>query len=71
MQKPIKINNRRESQEHRNVLGLEMSIVKTGAGGLLRYAQVSELSDNDKEAIVQIKELKEVLNGQCEIIVLL
>ncbi len=32
------------------------------------YAHVSELSDNDKAAIMQIKELKEVLNCQCEII---
>ncbi len=38
-----------------NVLGIEMSTVKTGAGGLLWYAHVYELSDN-------------VLNGQCEII---
>ncbi len=27
-----------------------------------------ELSDNDKAAIMQIKEPKDVLNGQCEII---
>ncbi len=52
-----------------NVLGVDLSIVKTGAGGLLWQAHVSELSDNDKAAIMQIKELKEALNGQCEIIV--
>ncbi len=51
-----------------NVLGVEMSTVKTGTGGLLWHAHVSEVSDNDKAAIMQIKELKEVLNGQCEII---
>ncbi len=45
-----------------------MSTVMTGVGGLLWHAQVSELSDNDKAAIMQIKQLKEVLNGQCEII---
>ncbi len=56
MQKPIKINNRRESQDHRECE--EMSTVKTGAGGLLWHAHVSELSDNDKAAIMQIKELK-------------
>ncbi len=51
-----------------SVLGVEMSTVKTSAGGLLWHAHVSELSDNDKAAIMQIKELKEVLNCQCEII---
>ncbi len=51
-----------------NVLGVEMSTVKTSAGGLLWHAYVSELSDNDKAAIIQIKELKDVLKGQCEII---
>ncbi len=51
-----------------NVLGVEMSTVKTCVGGLLWHAHVSELSDNDKAAIMQIKELKDVLNGQCEII---
>ncbi len=51
-----------------SVLGVEMSTVKTGVGGLLWHAHVSELSDNDKAVIMQIKELKEVLNGQCEII---
>ncbi len=45
-----------------------MSTVKSGVGGLLWHASISELSDNDKAAIMQIKELKEVLNGQCEII---
>ncbi len=45
-----------------------MSTVKTGVGGLLWHAHVSELSDNDKAAIMQIKELKDVLNCQCEII---
>ncbi len=45
-----------------------MSTVKTGTGGLLWHAHVPELSDNDKSAIMQIKELKDVLNGQCEII---
>ncbi len=45
-----------------------MSNVKTGARGLLWHSRVSELSGNDKEAIMQLKELKEVLNGQCEII---
>ncbi len=43
-----------------------MSTFKTG--GLLWHAHVSELSDNDKAAIMQIKELKDILNGQCEII---
>ncbi len=51
-----------------NVLGIEMFTVKIGAGGLLWHAHISELSDNDKAAIMQIKELKDVLNGQCEII---
>ncbi len=51
-----------------NVLGVEMSTIKTGAGGLLWHAHVSELSDNDKAAIMQIKELKDVLNSQCDII---
>ncbi len=51
-----------------NVLGVEMSTVKTGVGGLLWHAHVSELSDNNKAAIMQIEELKDVLNGQCEII---
>ncbi len=45
-----------------------MFTVKTSAGGLLWHAHVSELSDNDKAAIMQIKELKDVLKGQCEII---
>ncbi len=45
-----------------------MSTVKTGAGGLLCHAHVSELSDNDKAAIMQIKELKDVLNGLCKLI---
>ncbi len=45
-----------------------MSTVKTGAGELLWHPRVSELSDNDNATIMQIKELKEVLNGQCEII---
>ncbi len=45
-----------------------MSTVKTGAGGLLWHTHVSELSDNDQAAIIQINELKEVLNGQCDII---
>ncbi len=49
-----------------NALGVEMSTVKTGAGGLLWHAHVSELSD--KSAIMQIKVLKDVLNGQCDII---
>ncbi len=40
-----------------NALGVEMPAVKTGAGGLLWHARVSELSDNDKAAIMQIKEL--------------
>ncbi len=31
-----------------NVLGVEMSTVNTGAGGLLWHAHVSELSDNNK-----------------------
>ncbi len=44
------------------------STVKTGTGGLLWHAHVSELSDNDKAAIMQIKELKYVLNDQCDII---
>ncbi len=48
----------------RNVLCVEMSTVKTGVGGMLWHVHVSELSDNDKAAIMQIKELKEVLNGQ-------
>ncbi len=52
----------------RNVLGVKMSNVKTGAGGLLWHAHVTELSDNDKAAIMQIEELKDILNGQCEII---
>ncbi len=43
-----------------DVLGVEMSTIKTGAGRLLCNAHVSELSDNDKAAIMQIKELKEV-----------
>ncbi len=47
-----------------NVLGVEMSTVKTGVGGLSWLVHVSELSDNDKAAIMQIKEL----NWQCEII---
>ncbi len=51
-----------------NLLGVEMSTVKTGVGGMLWHARVSEMSDNDKAAIMQIKELKDVLNGQCEII---
>ncbi len=42
--------------------------VKTGAWGLLWHAHVSELSDNDKAVIMQIKELKDVLNGQCDVI---
>ncbi len=45
-----------------NVLGVEMSTVKTGAVGLLWYVHVFEMSDNDKAAIMQIKELKDVLN---------
>ncbi len=51
-----------------NVLGVEMSTIETGVGWLLWHAHVSELSDNDKAAIMQIKELKDVLKGQCEII---
>ncbi len=51
-----------------NVLGVEMSTFKTGAGGLLWNAHVFELSDNDKAAIMQIKILKEVLNCQYDII---
>ncbi len=43
-------------------------IVKTGAVGLLLHAHVSELSDIDKAAFMQIQELKDVLNGQCDII---
>ncbi len=34
-----------------NVLGVEMSTVKTGAVVLLWHAHVSELSDNDKEKL--------------------
>ncbi len=49
-------------------MGVEMSAVKTGSGGLMWHAHVSELSDNDKVAIMQIKELKEVLNSQRVII---
>ncbi len=37
-----------------NILGVEMSTVKTGAGGLLCYDHVSELSDNNQAAIMQI-----------------
>ncbi len=48
-----------------NIQGVEMSTAKTG--GLLWHAHVSELSDNDKAAIMQSKELKEVLNGQCDV----
>ncbi len=44
-----------------NVLGVE--IIKTGAGGLLWHAHVSELSDNDKAVIMPIKQLKYVLNS--------
>ncbi len=51
-----------------NVLGVEMSTVKTGAGGLLWHAHISELLYNDKAAIMQIKELKKILDSQCEII---
>ena len=51
-----------------NVLGVEISTIRNGAGGLLWQAYVSELSDSDQAAIMQIKELKEVLNGQCDII---
>ncbi len=51
-----------------NVLVVGMSTVKTGVGGLLWHSHVSELLDNDKAAIMQIKELKDVFNGQCEII---
>ncbi len=68
MQKPIKINNRRESQYHRECTCVEMSTVKTGVEGLLWHAHVSEQSDNDKAAIMQIKELNDILNGQYEII---
>ncbi len=50
-----------------NVLGVEMSTVAIGAGELW-HAHVSEPSDNDQAAITQIKELKEVLNGQCDVI---
>lgn len=39
----------------------------TGAGGLLCHARVSERSDNDHAAIMQIKEQKEVLNIQFDI----
>ncbi len=39
----------------------------TGAGGLLCHAHVSERSDNDHAAIMQIKEQKEVLNIQFDI----
>ncbi len=35
-------------------------LVKTGVGGLLWHSHVSELSDNDKAAIMQIKVLKDV-----------
>ncbi len=38
-----------------NVLSEEISTLKTGVGGLLWYAHVSELSGNDKAAIMQIK----------------
>ncbi len=41
-----------------SVLDVEMSTVKAGAGRLLWNAHLSELSDNDKAAIMQIKELK-------------
>ncbi len=44
-----------------------MPTIETGAEGLLWHAHVSELSDNDQAVIMQIKQLKEVLNGQCEI----
>ncbi len=43
--------------------------VKTVPGELLWHAHVSELLSNNKAAIMQIKELKEVLNGQCDIII--
>ncbi len=36
------------------VLGVEMSTVNAGFGGLLWHAPASELSDNDKAAIMQI-----------------
>jgi hypothetical protein len=49
-------------------LGVEIFTIRTGAGRLLWHAYVSELSDSDQAAIMQIKELKEVLNGQCDII---
>ncbi len=66
---PIKINNIGGNLKIiGNVLGVKMSTVKTGAGRLLWHAHVFELSDNDKAAIMQIKELKDVLNGQCDII---
>ncbi len=42
---------------------LDICVSIYGAGGLLWHAHVSELSDNDKAAIMQIKELKDVLNG--------
>ncbi len=51
-----------------NALGVEMSAVKTGSGVLMWHAHVSELSDNDKVTIMQIKELKEILNSQRVII---
>ncbi len=45
-----------------------MSTVKTGAGGLLWHDDVFDLSDNNKAAIMQIKEPKDVLNDECDII---
>ncbi len=51
-----------------SVLGVEMSTIKARDGGLLWHAHVSELSDNDQVATIQIKELKEVLIGQSDII---
>ncbi len=68
MHKPTKINYRRKFQDNIECAWCRDVTVKTRVGGLLWHAHVSELSDNVKTAIMQIKELKEVLNGQCEII---
>lgn len=54
--------DRRECTERRDIY------FRTCAGGLLWHGHVSELSDNDQLAIMQIKELNEVLNGQRDII---
>ncbi len=51
-----------------NVLGVYMSTVITGVWDLMWHDHVSVFSDNDQAVVMQIKEDKDILNSQCNII---